>query len=173
MKILIEIGTTETEQASQERVRRETVGCRRGDKAGQAKKMARITSWLCSRGVTFIQYCGWAEAAWWERGAYGRGARRRTPGQIGRLIEPHAEMFALDPISRFERAGEVFNPRIRFSNILMMTSLAAEGEVRQDWARLLPRNPIRNLGWESGQEVTKTPKARGRRKGGGPEAELR
>lgn len=41
----------------------------------------------------------------------------------------------------------------------MMISLAAEGEEGQDWARLLARSPVRDPGWESLQEVTKTPKA--------------
>lgn len=79
-------------------------------------------------------------------------------GTQGRLLE-RAKVFELDLISRFGRAAEVFNPRIRFSNILAMMSLAAEGEVGQNWARLLARSPVRNPGWDSRQEGTKTPEA--------------
>lgn len=55
--------------------------------------------------------------------------------------------------------GEVFNPRIKFSNIFMMISLAADKKVRWDGARRLARSPVLRLSWELWPEVTKTPKA--------------
>lgn len=77
-------------------------------KTGPVQEMPGIKLWCCSRGSMFIQY--------WNllgRGCMGgREVAGEEPeeGPQGRLLEPHAKLFELDLISRFRRAGEVFNP---------------------------------------------------------------
>lgn len=148
-------------------VRRETVGCIRGDedRPGKGIKLGR-----CSQG--------WGTHSF-NTGTFPVAGQRLHAGKGG----PRGEELGEGPQGRLEGSlnlmpkcldsilslgwgerGRSLNPEFVFQIFwrwYLWQLRGRRGRIEQD---CLARNPVRNPGWESQQEVTKTPK---------PEAELR